>query len=94
MSEVDDESEEVSAGAASRRRAAGSRRMSQSSRMRALEIEKKQSHVVWTGFLLAVIMFAQSFMHIPEAVTGLVGVALIMLSLRSSLAHNRKHLCG
>ncbi|MCA8924663.1 MAG: helix-turn-helix domain-containing protein [Planctomycetes bacterium] len=57
MSEVDDESEEVSAGAASRRRAAGSRRMSQSSRMRALEIEKKQSHVVWTGFLLAVIMF-------------------------------------
>ena len=38
MAEVDDDSEEVDAGAASRRGAAGSRRMSQSSRMRALEI--------------------------------------------------------
>jgi hypothetical protein len=35
-------------------------------------------------------MYAQSFMPIPEAVTGLVGVVLIILSLRSSLAHNRK----
>ena len=39
--------------------------------------------------LLALIMFAQSFMHIPEAVTGVVGVVLIILSLRSSLIHNR-----
>ncbi|MAS05485.1 MAG: hypothetical protein CL534_12485 [Ahrensia sp.] len=41
--------------------------------------------------LLALIMFAQSFMPIPEVVTGLIGVVLIALSLRSSLAHNRKH---
>mgnify|MGYP000569074933 CR=1 FL=1 len=41
--------------------------------------------------LLALIMFAQSFMPIPEVVTGLIGVVLITLSLRSSLAHNRKH---
>ena len=41
--------------------------------------------------LLALIMYAQSFMHIPEAVTGLIGVVLIALSLRSSLVHNRKH---
>ncbi|QQM32747.1 DUF475 domain-containing protein [Martelella lutilitoris] len=35
--------------------------------------------------VLAVIMFAQTLVHIPEAVTGLVGAGLIGLSLWSSL---------
>jgi len=43
--------------------------------------------------VLALIMFAQSFVHIPEVITGLIGVVLIVLSLRSSLAHNRRN-CG
>lgn len=40
-------------------------------------------------FALAVIMFAQSRVHIPELVTGLVGMALIGTALWSSLRWNR-----
>ena len=41
-------------------------------------------------FLLSVIMFAQSQFHIPEVLTGLIGVALIGLALAASLRYNRK----
>jgi hypothetical protein len=41
-------------------------------------------------FLLSVIMFAQSQFHIPEVLTGVIGVALIGLALVASLRHNRK----
>lgn len=40
---------------------------------------------------LGVIMFCQSFMHIPEVLTGLIGAAFIALSLWSSVRHNRAH---
>ncbi|MBA5777108.1 DUF475 domain-containing protein [Stappia sp. F7233] len=40
--------------------------------------------------LLSVIMFAQLIWHIPELVTGLIGVCLIGLSLWSSIQHNRR----
>lgn len=39
--------------------------------------------------VLSIIMFAQSLMHIPELITGLIGAALIGLSLVSSIRHNR-----
>jgi len=35
--------------------------------------------------VLAVIMYAQTLLHIPEAITGLVGAGLIALSLWSSI---------
>ncbi|MGJ8569392.1 MAG: DUF475 domain-containing protein [Hoeflea sp.] len=38
---------------------------------------------------LAVIMYAQSLIHIPEVITGLIGAALIGLSLFSSIKHNK-----
>lgn len=38
---------------------------------------------------LSVIMFAQSHFHIPEVVTGFIGVGLIGLSLYSSLRYNK-----
>jgi len=38
---------------------------------------------------LAVIMYAQSLLHIPELITGLIGAALISLSLYSSIRHNK-----
>ncbi|PJE30015.1 Integral membrane protein TerC family protein [Pseudooceanicola marinus] len=38
---------------------------------------------------LAVIMFAQSIVHIPEVLTGLLGAAIIALSFISSLRFNR-----
>ncbi len=40
-------------------------------------------------FALSVIMFMQSLMHIPEALTGLIGAGLIGLALISSIRHNR-----
>jgi len=40
---------------------------------------------------LALIMFAQSIVEIPEMVTGLVGVSLIGLSFWSSIRFNRKN---
>ena len=39
---------------------------------------------------LAVIMFAQSLVHVPEVITGLLGAAIIGLSLWSSLRYNRR----
>jgi len=38
---------------------------------------------------ISIIMFAQSLVHVPELVTGLVGAGLIGLALRSSLKFNR-----
>lgn len=38
---------------------------------------------------LSVIMYAQSLWHIPELITGLIGAALISLSLYSSIRHNK-----
>lgn len=39
---------------------------------------------------LSLIMFAQSVVHIPEAVTGLIGAGLIGVALWSSIRYNRK----
>jgi len=44
----------------------------------------------WAIGALAVIMLAGAKFHIPEAVTGLLGAALIALSLASSILSNRK----
>lgn len=41
-------------------------------------------------FILSLIMFCQTFMHIPEYITGLIGVAFIIFSFMSSLAYNRQ----
>ncbi len=40
--------------------------------------------------VLALIMFGQAYVHVPEMVTGLLGVALILLSLYSSVNSNRR----
>jgi len=40
---------------------------------------------------LAIIMFLNTVAHIPEVVTGLIGAALIGLSLWSSIRYNKKH---
>ncbi|MGI9402118.1 MAG: DUF475 domain-containing protein [Rhizobiaceae bacterium] len=42
-------------------------------------------------FILSAIMFAQSMIHIPEVITGLLGVGLIGLALLASLRYNRKN---
>ena len=42
--------------------------------------------------MLSLIMFVQSLVHVPEAVTGLIGAAIIGLSLFSSIRFNRLHL--
>jgi hypothetical protein len=44
----------------------------------------------WAIGALALIMFVGTFAHVPEVVTGLVGAALIGLSLWSSVRHNRQ----
>ncbi|MDD5250481.1 MAG: DUF475 domain-containing protein [Rhodocyclaceae bacterium] len=44
----------------------------------------------WAIGALAAVMFAGVACHIPEAVTGLVGALLIVLSLGSSIRANRK----
>lgn len=44
----------------------------------------------WAVGALAAIMLAGAKFHIPEAVTGLLGAALIALSLGSSILSNRK----
>ncbi|MGY3438806.1 MULTISPECIES: DUF475 domain-containing protein [unclassified Marinovum] len=41
-------------------------------------------------FALSLIMFLQSLTHVPETITGFVGVALIGLALYSSVRHNRR----
>ncbi len=40
--------------------------------------------------VLAVIMFLGTQIHVPEVITGLIGVAFIAASLWSSIRHNRK----
>ena len=40
---------------------------------------------------LAVIMFAQAHLRVPEVLTGLIGATLILLSLYSSVVFNRKN---
>lgn len=44
--------------------------------------------------ILAVIMFVQTLVHIPEVITGLGGAALIGLSFWSSVRYNRRHGSG
>ena len=41
--------------------------------------------------VLALIMFGGTIVHIPEVFTGLIGAALIGLSLWSSISYNKKH---
>jgi hypothetical protein len=41
--------------------------------------------------ILAVIMFLSMGYHIPEVITGLIGVAFILASIWSSLNHRRKN---
>ncbi len=40
--------------------------------------------------VLAAVMFIQAVAHIPEAISGLVGAAVICIALWSSVRHNRK----
>jgi hypothetical protein len=44
----------------------------------------------WAIIALSIIMFMQSFFHIPEVITGLGGATLIGISLWSSIRWNRK----
>ena len=44
--------------------------------------------------ILAVIMLASMKFHIPEVVTGLIGVAFIVASLWSSVRHKKLELKG
>lgn len=44
----------------------------------------------WAIGALAVIMLASAQVHVPEAVTGLIGAGLIFLSLGSSILANRR----
>ncbi|MFC0244461.1 DUF475 domain-containing protein [Falsochrobactrum ovis] len=41
--------------------------------------------------VLAVIMYIQTLVHIPEVITGLIGGVLIALSLLSSIRYNRRN---
>lgn len=41
--------------------------------------------------VLAIIMYMQTLVHIPEVITGLIGAAFIGFSFLSSLRHNRLH---
>lgn len=43
----------------------------------------------YSVFFLSVAMFAQSIVHVPEPVTGLVGVVMIVLALISSNRHRK-----
>ena len=38
---------------------------------------------------LAIIMYTQSLLHVPELITGLIGAALISMSLFASIRHNK-----
>lgn len=41
-------------------------------------------------FALSVIMFTQSLVHVPETLTGFIGVGLIGMALFSSIRHNKR----
>lgn len=45
----------------------------------------------WAIGALAVIMLISSFHEVPEVITGLIGLAFILLALISSLLHNKKN---
>ena len=45
----------------------------------------------WAIGLLAVLMFISTFQHVPEVITGLLGLAFILSSLVSSLLHNKEN---
>ncbi len=49
---------------------------------------------LWAIFALAVIMLMSSIVHVPEAVTGLIGAFLIVLAVYSSSRANRKELAS
>ena len=42
-------------------------------------------------FILGIIMYCQTMVHIPEVITGLGGAALIGIALLSSIRWNKKH---
>jgi hypothetical protein len=44
----------------------------------------------WAIFGLAISMFAGLVTHVPEVVTGLVGLCFVLLAYRSSLQEMRK----
>ena len=44
----------------------------------------------WSILILSMVMFAQTLMHVPEAITGLVGAGLIGFALMSSIRFNRR----
>ncbi|MGR3571052.1 DUF475 domain-containing protein [Brevirhabdus sp.] len=44
----------------------------------------------WSILALAFIMFAQSLVHVPEVITGLIGAGLIGVSFYSSIRWNRR----
>ncbi|TQS70010.1 DUF475 domain-containing protein [Rhodobacteraceae bacterium] len=44
----------------------------------------------WSVLVLSCIMFAQTLVEVPEAVTGLLGAGFIALALASSLRYNRR----
>jgi len=44
--------------------------------------------------ILALIMFAQTLIHIPEVITGLIGICLIAAALIASIRHNRNNLAA
>lgn len=43
----------------------------------------------WSILVLSIIMFAQTLVHIPEVVTGLLGASFIGFALLHSMMHNR-----
>ena len=44
----------------------------------------------WAIGVLAILMFVSTFQHIPEVVTGLLGLAFIVSAFISSIMHNKK----
>ena len=44
----------------------------------------------WAIGVLAVLMFVSTFQHVPEVITGLLGLAFIVSAFISSIMHNKK----
>ncbi len=58
------------------------------------EFRYLENGAFWSILILSVVMFFQTLVHVPEAVTGLVGAVLIGLSFLSSIRfrrHARRH---
>ena len=45
----------------------------------------------WAIGVLATLMFISTFHHVPEVVTGLLGLGFIVCAFISSLLHNREN---